>query len=55
MILTLFLFLLFQRSWIPETKGRSLEEMDVIFGSITAEERHAHIEKFERGGPFLYA
>ncbi|KAH8826463.1 sugar transporter [Flagelloscypha sp. PMI_526] len=29
---------------LPETKGRSLEDMDVIFGSITAEERQAHIE-----------
>lgn len=36
-------------SFIPETKGRSLEEMDIIFGSITAEQRRAHIEEFERG------
>lgn len=34
---------------IPETKGRSLEEMDVIFGSITQEERQAGIDKRERG------
>lgn len=34
---------------IPETKGRSLEEMDVIFGSITADQRRADIEKRERG------
>ncbi|RPD53871.1 general substrate transporter [Lentinus tigrinus ALCF2SS1-7] len=33
---------------IPETKGRSLEEMDVIFGTITAEKRKADIEKRER-------
>ncbi|KAF8982013.1 general substrate transporter [Cyathus striatus] len=33
---------------IPETKGRSLEEMDVIFGSITAEQRQADINKRER-------
>ncbi|KAF9457606.1 general substrate transporter [Collybia nuda] len=33
---------------IPETKGRSLEEMDVIFGSITAEQRQADIDKRER-------
>ncbi|KAF9457603.1 general substrate transporter [Collybia nuda] len=33
---------------IPETKGRSLEEMDVIFGSITAEQRQANIDKQER-------
>lgn len=33
---------------IPETKGRSLEEMDVIFGSVTAAERQAYIEKQER-------
>jgi len=33
---------------IPETKGRSLEEMDVIFGSVTAEERQAGIDKREK-------
>ena len=38
-----------RHSLIPETTGRSLEEMDIIFGSITAEQRHAHIEEFERG------
>lgn len=33
-------------SWfIPETKGRSLEEMDIIFGSISAEDRAANIER----------
>ncbi|KAG6831039.1 hypothetical protein H0H87_006347 [Tephrocybe sp. NHM501043] len=34
--------------FIPETKGRSLEDMDVIFGAITAEERAAHIAEHER-------
>ncbi|TEB26194.1 sugar transporter [Coprinellus micaceus] len=33
---------------IPETKGRSLEEMDVIFGSVTAERRQANIDR-QRG------
>ncbi|KAL5513847.1 hypothetical protein ACEPAG_2608 [Sanghuangporus baumii] len=33
---------------IPETKGRSLEEMDVIFGSVTREERNAKIKETER-------
>ncbi|KAF8183657.1 general substrate transporter [Pholiota molesta] len=33
---------------IPETKGRSLEEMDIIFGSISAEQRQADIDKRER-------
>ncbi|TFY55684.1 hypothetical protein EVG20_g9227 [Dentipellis fragilis] len=33
---------------IPETKGRSLEEMDIIFGSVSREERQAHIERQER-------
>ncbi|KAJ7501737.1 general substrate transporter [Mycena galericulata] len=28
---------------IPETKGRSLEDMDIIFGSTTQEQRTAHI------------
>ncbi|KZT29991.1 general substrate transporter [Neolentinus lepideus HHB14362 ss-1] len=33
---------------IPETKGRSLEEMDVIFGSVSADKRRADIERQER-------
>jgi len=33
---------------IPETKGRSLEEMDIIFGSVKAEQREADIKKQER-------
>ncbi|KAF9481480.1 general substrate transporter [Pholiota conissans] len=33
---------------IPETKGRSLEDMDIIFGSVSAEERRANIEKQEQ-------
>ena len=37
------------RSAIPETKGRSLEDMDIIFGAISAEERQAHIAKQEHG------
>ena len=32
---------------IPETKGRSLEEMDVIFGAVQAEDREANIAKEE--------
>ena len=40
-------------SLIPETKGRSLEDMDVIFGSISAEERQAHIKKYEKQGALL--
>ena len=30
---------------IPETKGRSLEEMDVIFGAVSAETRQEDIER----------
>lgn len=33
---------------IPETKGRSLEDMDIIFGSISAEERQADIKKHRK-------
>ncbi|KAG6813206.1 hypothetical protein H0H87_009320 [Tephrocybe sp. NHM501043] len=33
---------------IPETKGRSLEEMDIIFGAISADQRQADIEKQAR-------
>ncbi|KAG6852503.1 hypothetical protein C0991_011461 [Blastosporella zonata] len=41
-IMTVFAF------FLPETKGRSLEDMDVIFGAITAEERAAHIAAHEK-------
>lgn len=34
---------------IPETKGRSLEEMDIIFGAVSAETRKAEIEQQEKG------
>lgn len=33
---------------IPETKGRSLEEMDVIFGSVSAAEHAARIKESEK-------
>ncbi|KAI0064835.1 general substrate transporter [Artomyces pyxidatus] len=33
---------------IPETKGYSLEEMDIIFGSVTADQRRANIENYEK-------
>lgn len=33
---------------IPETKGRSLEEMDVIFGSVSAQQRAADVQRVER-------
>jgi len=33
---------------IPETKGRSLEEMDIIFGSVSAEDRDAKIKETEK-------
>ena len=34
--------------FLPETKGRSLEEMDVIFGAADAATRQADIAKNER-------
>ena len=36
-------------SFLPETKGCSLEEMDIIFGSTSRERREADIAKQERG------
>lgn len=33
---------------IPETKGKSLEEMDILFGSISKADRDADIKKAER-------
>lgn len=35
--------------WIPETKGKSLEEMDVVFGAVSAHGRQAHIEERQKG------
>lgn len=34
---------------IPETKNKSLEEMDVIFGAVTREKRNADISKAQFG------
>ena len=44
-----FVVLLTYPRAIPETKGRSLEEMDVIFGSVSKEQREADINNQERG------
>ena len=33
---------------IPETKGRSLEDMDIIFGAVDAAQRRADVDRFER-------
>lgn len=35
--------------FLPETKGRSLEDMDVIFGAVGADKRQADILKHEKG------
>lgn len=43
------LLLIELRSLIPETKGRSLEEMDIIFGAIDADARAANIARQEQG------
>jgi hypothetical protein len=37
---------------IPETKGKSLEEMDVIFGTVSQDDRQALIER-TRGECYL--
>jgi hypothetical protein len=34
---------------IPETKGRSLEEMDIVFGAISAGDRAVNIARHEHG------
>jgi len=34
---------------IPETKGRSLEEMDIIFGTVNTDDRAANIARQEQG------
>ena len=33
---------------IPETKGKSLEEMDIIFGAVSEDQRARDVEKYER-------
>ncbi|KAF8469802.1 general substrate transporter [Russula ochroleuca] len=33
---------------IPETKGRSLEEMDIVFGAVSADNRAANIARHEQ-------
>lgn len=35
---------IFVTIFVKETKGRTLEEMDLIFGSITEEQRRADVE-----------
>lgn len=35
--------------FLPETKGKSLEEMDVIFGSVSKGEREAHVRDQQDG------
>jgi len=34
--------------FLPETKGKTLEEMDIIFGAVTEEKRREDIERTER-------
>lgn len=42
--------------FLPETKGRSLEDMDIIFGAITQEQRDIDLarraERAEKGQDF---
>lgn len=33
---------------IPETNGRSLEEMDIVFGAVSANDRAANIARHEQ-------
>jgi hypothetical protein len=39
---------------IPETKGRSLEEMDIVFGAVSADDRAANIARHEHGASFFF-
>ena len=34
---------------LPETKGKSLEEMDIIFGAVSQDERQAYINRLQKG------
>jgi hypothetical protein len=40
---------------IPETKGRSLEEMDIVFGAVSADDRAANIARHEHGTCFRFS
>ena len=40
---------------IPETKGRSLEEMDIVFGAVSADDRAANIARHEHGTCFSFS
>ena len=42
-----FVFVFF---FIKETKGRSLEDMDLIFGTVEAEQRAADVERMMHKG-----
>ena len=33
---------------IPETKGKSLEEMDILFGAVSQDERQAYIDRRQK-------
>jgi hypothetical protein len=39
--------------FLPETKGKSLEEMDILFGAVSAEDRQARIIKEQLPGMSL--
>jgi hypothetical protein len=41
----MFVFSIF----IPETKGRSLEEMDIIFGAVSREKREQDVIRAQQG------
>lgn len=43
------------RSMIPETKGRSLEEMDIVFGAVSADNRAENIARHEHGACFFFS
>ena len=34
---------------LPETKGKSLEQMDIIFGAVSQAERQAYIDRRQKG------
>ena len=44
-----YFVVLTHRRLVPETKGRSLEEMDIIFGAVSNDSRVARIKKLEKG------
>lgn len=46
---------IFVTIFLKETKGKTLEEMDLVFGAVDAEQRQADVEATLRKNSFAHA